>query len=353
MKSASPARSAIRRTLFRSAAVIGLVLVAAAIPPLLGLRAENRRMHVTSFEAFVILACLGLMTAGALAASRAIFQLLASRFIPSRRLPRSQRNVAIVFVLLGAGLLVGLSYARYVEPLRLTIRRHQVALPGLVEPLRMVVFSDLHSDPRFPVEDGVVEAISRERPDLIVFLGDALNLGSRAAHFRQTLARLHAPVMLAIRGNWDVWYWDDIDLYAGTGFLEIESGWRQLDLNGVPLRVGGHAFVDDWTPDQVLPAPPPGPGPTLFFYHATDYAHVAARQGVDLYLDGDTHGGQIALPFYGPLLSIGRRGRELSRGRYHVGQTVVVVTSGIGVEPSFPFRFAVLPEIVVVDLVPQ
>jgi hypothetical protein len=68
--------------------------------------------------------------------------------------------------------------------------------------------------------------------------------------------------------------------------------------------------------------------------------------------DGDTHGGQIAVPLYGALLSIGRRGREFTSGLYHVGKATVVVTPGIGVERGFPFRFLVPPEITVLDLVP-
>ena len=52
------------------------------------------------------------------------------------------------------------------------------------------------------------------------------------------------------------------------------------------------------------------------------------------------------------MLAMGRKGREFSSGLYHVGPTTVVVTPGIGVERSFPFRFLVPPEITVLDLLP-
>jgi predicted MPP superfamily phosphohydrolase len=348
----TPPRSALRTTLRRSAIVLGLVLAAAALPPLLGARAESRRLHLGPSEIFVILACAGGLGALAIACLRATWLLARSRVL-RQPLEPARRRIAVGFAALGL-VLVGLwCYARYVEPTWLRVRHHTIALGGLAEPRKVVVFSDLHSDPRFATEDRLVAAIEAEHPDAIVFLGDALNRAGRAAHFRQTLARLHAPVKLAIRGNWDVWFWSDIDLFAGTGFDELAAGWRTIDLRGVPVRIGAHAFVDRWTPDRVLPAPPPGPGPTVFLYHATDYAHVAASQGIDLYLDGDTHGGQIALPWYGPLLSIGRRGRELSRGLYHLGSTTVVVTPGVGIERQLPYRFLSRPEVTVLDLVPR
>jgi uncharacterized protein len=343
----------LRQTLFRCAVVAVLVLAVAGLPPLLGLHAENRRVHITRSEVFVILAIICTGAALGFAAVRAALLLVRSLVFRSQPLHRTQRNIALAF--LGLGLALGgiLLYARYVEPFRLTVRHHTIPLAGLTKPLRVVLFSDVHSDPRFPIEDRLVATINGERPDAIVFLGDSLNRKGQADLFREALARMNAPTKLAIRGNWDIWFWSDIDIFAGTGFTEITSRWRQVEVQGVPLRVGGHAFVDEWLPEQVVQPPPPGPGPAVFLYHATDYAHVAARQGVDLYLNGDTHGGQIALPFYGPFLSIGRRGREFHRGLYHVGRTALVASPGVGVERKLPFRFLVPPEVTVLHLVPM
>ena len=317
-----------------------------------GVHAQHSRLRLSRPEVFAILCFAGISGALAVAALRAGVVLLLSRGFPSYRLDPARRTIAIVFCIVGITMVACVLYARYVEPFRLTIRRETVALPGLTAPLRLVAFSDVHCDPRFPVEDHLVEVINQQHADVIVFLGDSLNAAAQAGLFSRTLARLQAPVKLAIRGNWDVWYWWDIDLFGDTGFSEIESGWRTIDVHGIPLRVGGHAFVDAWSPKKVLPPPPPGPGPAIFLYHATDYAHVAADNGVSLYLDGDTHGGQIAIPLYGPLLSIGRRGREFTHGLYHLGPATVVVTPGIGVERGFPFRFLVPPEITVLDLIP-
>lgn len=42
---------------------------------------------------------------------------------------------------------------------------------------------------------------------------------------------------------------------------------------------------------------------TLLLYHSPDLMPEAVELGVDLYLGGHTHGGQIRLPFFGALIS--------------------------------------------------
>jgi uncharacterized protein len=75
---------------------------------------------------------------------------------------------------------------------------------------------------------------------------------------------------------------------------------------------------------------------------------------VDLYLCGDTHGGQVSLPLWGPLVVIGRQGRRYTKGLYRSeeGGGHVFVSSGIGMEDTLPVRVGVRPVITVIDLLP-
>ena len=41
----------------------------------------------------------------------------------------------------------------------------------------------------------------------------------------------------------------------------------------------------------------------ILLHHYPDEVFRAAKSGADLYLAGHTHGGQIALPFYGALVT--------------------------------------------------
>ena len=78
----------------------------------------------------------------------------------------------------------------------------------------------------------------------------------------------------------------------------------------------------------------------------------AVEQDVDLYLAGHTHGGQIALPFYGPVITFSRYGRQYARGEFHVGATTLYVSRGLGFEGGGAprARFLARPEIVVVEV---
>ena len=73
---------------------------------------------------------------------------------------------------------------------------------------------------------------------------------------------------------------------------------------------------------------------------------------MDLYLAGHTHGGQLALPFYGALWTTSAYGQRFERGLSRVEETWVYVNRGIGMTAFLPpVRFLARPEITVIELV--
>jgi predicted MPP superfamily phosphohydrolase len=79
----------------------------------------------------------------------------------------------------------------------------------------------------------------------------------------------------------------------------------------------------------------------------------AVRAHFDLYLAGHTHGGQIALPFYGALITYSRYDKKYEAGLYREGSTTLYVNRGLGLahEPMPEARFWARPEVTVIDLV--
>lgn len=353
-RSPRPYKDALQRA---GIAIGGITVVAVALGLLMG-GTHGGRIAISSGETVRLLTTIFLLSGLAMAAVIALERLLLGWARPSMALSPPRKRVALVYVGLGVLELSACLWGRYVEPFRMVTRETTLALPGVRTPVRMVVFSDVHSDGRFDLDMRLAEAVNALHPDVIVFVGDSLNRASRAPAFHKALSAMKARVAkLAIRGNWDSWFWDDIDLFGGTGFHEVSFGWRTVTVGETALRMGGHAWRDDFAPRAVVEAPPPGNGPSIFLYHANDYIPTAAQRGVDLYLCGDTHGGQLDLPLLGPLFSVGRQGLKYVRGLYEVprssGAMKAYVTPGIGVERSLPFRFGVRPEITVLDLVPK
>jgi uncharacterized protein len=73
-----------------------------------------------------------------------------------------------------------------------------------------------------------------------------------------------------------------------------------------------------------------------------------------LYCTGHTHGGQVALPWYGALVTFARFGKRYEAGLYHEGDTWMYVNRGIGMTGGWPprVRFGSRPELTVIDIRP-
>ena len=93
----------------------------------------------------------------------------------------------------------------------------------------------------------------------------------------------------------------------------------------------------------------------VFLFHTPDLIEDVSHCGVDLYLCGHTHGGQVALPWYGALITFSKFGKKYESGLHRVGDTVLFVNRGLGMEPrpAPQIRFFARPQIAVFDIRPE
>ena len=86
----------------------------------------------------------------------------------------------------------------------------------------------------------------------------------------------------------------------------------------------------------------------LLLVHYPSWADVFAEQRFDLILAGHTHGGQVRLPFIGPLILPFDSG-TYDLGLFQTGSGPLYVSSGVG---NFyaDVRFNCRPEIVVFEI---
>ncbi len=118
------------------------------------------------------------------------------------------------------------------------------------------------------------------------------------------------------------------------------------------------AGVDDLVegePDleQAL-APIPADATVILLTHNPDLAYDPQAERVALAVAGHTHGGQVVLPWLGALHTQGTvLSREQPAGYFDdlPGDGQMVVSRGMG--ESTPLRFRCLPEIVIIDLLPE
>ena len=83
--------------------------------------------------------------------------------------------------------------------------------------------------------------------------------------------------------------------------------------------------------------------------HHTEVIGPSAELSVDLVVAGHTHGGQLAVPFTGRSLNVGRLAAKYFLGLYEHGTTKLVVTAGVGVG-VIPARIGVPPEVALIRL---
>jgi predicted MPP superfamily phosphohydrolase len=94
----------------------------------------------------------------------------------------------------------------------------------------------------------------------------------------------------------------------------------------------------------------PGEGAAILLVHEPDFADVAAyNQRIDLQLSGHSHGGQVRIPFYGPLI-LPALSRTYPKGLYSISNMLLYTNRGLGMLPP-QLRFGCRPEIAVMDLV--
>lgn len=207
--------------------------------------------------------------------------------------------------------------------------------------------------------------LNRERPDVVLFLGDYAG-GHEPAALRATpdrsavlrgaaaLGQARAPLgRLAVLGNHDWWY-DGPALETQLRDANI----RVLENQAVRVARAGGAFwiagLADLESKRTQPSAQaalssvPAGEPVILLTHWPDpFATVPPR--VALTLAGHTHCGQVNLPFVGRLVHASRASKRWGCGLYDEGGRKLFVTAGLGVS-ILPVRFRAPPEVAVVTL---
>ena len=276
------------------------------------------------------------------------------------RLKKKKTNIlirppAILVHALTAAIIACVLWAYFVEPYRLEVNIIPIRTNKLMNvTFRIVQISDLHCDRKARNEKRLVEAINALEPDIVVFTGDALNSAGALPTFKRTLAELKASVAkLAVRGNCDLGHWAHVDLFSDTGFQLIEGKTVSLTKNGETLSMTGLACLH-LSPFKGLLEEAPSDRVSVLLCHYSDLIESLGGLGVDLYLSGHTHGGQVALPIYGALVTLAKYGKKYESGLYKVGETTLYVNRGVGMEGGFAprVRFFARPEVAVFDIGP-
>ena len=243
-----------------------------------------------------------------------------------------------------------------IEPTWLEVSRVRLTTPKVTRPVRIVVVADLQTDHIGPYEREVFRRIMQEKPDLILLAGDYLQVwgqprkeafGQLGELLRELDFRAPGGVF-AVAGNIDAWDWprmfDGLPVTVVRATEQFETCGIRLTCLSVGSSFNSRLKIDTPDPDRFH----------VVLGHAPNFAK--GRIEADLLVAGHTHGGQVCLPWIGPLLTLADVPREWASGLSDLpGGGKLLVSRGVGMERgSAPrLRFLCRPELVVVDLVPS
>ena len=255
-------------------------------------------------------------------------------------------------------------YGFWIEPATIKLTRERLETDKLKKgpPLKIMHLGDLHIERITAREKQLSQLIAEQKPDLILFTGDVLNLtyirdpqAIQAA--RQVMQDWQAPLgTYAITGSPAVDIEETVPkIYAGTDIhllmqdrSTVETPLGPIDILG--LSCTHRPFVDAPRLEKIVA--PDSPNFTILLYHTPDLAPNVAHMNVDLQLSGHTHGGQVRLPILGAPFTASLYGRAFSSGRYQIGPLTLYITRGIGLEGAGAprIRFLCPPEVILWEI---
>jgi hypothetical protein len=231
-------------------------------------------------------------------------------------------------------------------------------LPDGLAGFRILHLSDFHfprNNPEFM--QAVRNLLDGVEADLCVLTGDYrygyyglqdevhVSLG-------EALSGVHSRLgLFGVLGNHDLS--DIVPGLEGIGIRVLINEGVTLRHHDTELWLGGiddpHKFQSDSVEDAMAAAP--RSAFKVLLAHTPERIPEAAATGVNLYLCGHTHGGQVRLPWIGALHANARCARKYAAGRWHYDGMQGYTTLGLGVT-DLPVRFRCPPEALMITLQP-
>ena len=284
---------------------------------------------------------------------------------------RSRRSLlwlGVFYAFLAVDLLLLRYYVTHVEPERLVIRQLRLETPKLAAPVRLLHIADIQAGSIGAYEASIFEAIATLQPDLIINTGDFLQVVPPAT-FESEWPKLHGLIKQVNPplGTYGVFGDTERELYRynpetleplvllSSRNVRIDTGQGAISLHGLSLyesNSGEWAMrsVGQWLEQSSAQ------DFRILFGHSPNYALSVGEVPIDLCLAGHTHGGQVDVPLYGPLVIDSDVPKEWARGFRRVGIPYLNVSAGAGSNRYGglpPIRFNCPTEMTLIELVPM
>lgn len=235
-----------------------------------------------------------------------------------------------------------LIYSTCFEPYQLESTFHEVTIGTNRESLLLAHITDLHTEGLGTIELKLMDSIRLAKPDIIFITGDIATPGGTAKGYEDVLSKLKAPLgVYFVQGNWE--YWEPIkelrNILKKTNIVDLTN--KSIHMKDDLWLVG----LDDelaGSPELSVYDGVPEKSKIISMFHSPAF-FKSINTRTDLAFAGHSHGGQIRLPFIGPLWTPEGTGGYDS-GWFKEDRSKMYVSRGLG-NSILPISFNCRPEV--------
>jgi predicted MPP superfamily phosphohydrolase len=271
---------------------------------------------------------------------------------------RGENHQALYTLLRVALRLTGLRQRGELNALSPVVREIQLTYDNLPESFcgfKMLHLTDLHADGLMGLADAISERLRGLEVDLCVMTGDYRYESRGPCHdvyppMEYILKSVNARLgVIGILGNHDVS--EEVPALERLGVRMLINEALELRRDRESAWVIGlddpHYYGCDDLPAALRDVP--SEAFKILLVHTPEIIKEAEEYGVDLYLCGHTHGGQICLPLIGPIVINANCSRAYARGVWKYKNLQGYTSPGVGTS-GVPVRFFCPPEIGLIEL---
>ncbi|MCP4911862.1 MAG: metallophosphoesterase [Oligoflexia bacterium] len=239
-----------------------------------------------------------------------------------------------------------LYYSFIFSPRDLEINHYNRSYNNKKNQIKIAQISDLHITSFGVIEKKVLRALEQEKPDLVVITGDISSSRGNIDSYELFLSRIKSKLgTFFVNGNWE--YWEPIE-----GLEELLKRNHIVYLNNKIQKVDSNLFIvgfDDieGEPDTSIIERLSSNSLNIGLFHSPTFFNQIPKN-IQLSLAGHSHGGQIKIPFLGPLWFPAGVDNYIE-GWYKRENIELYVNRGIG-NSILPIRFNCRPELTIFNI---